>query len=115
MEDCYPLNNLGRQIKAHWRKYRPKMYRALEQSGKLDESIYAAQQLTSDALNDLVERGMDWNQAWELIREEWAFLPAEEDEEEQPPDPLTLIERYEQRRRQAGEPTPPDPGPFTSP
>lgn len=27
MEDRYPLDLLGHQIKAHWRRYRPKMYR----------------------------------------------------------------------------------------
>lgn len=108
MSDPYPLSNLGRQIKAHWRKYRPKMYRALEKAGKLDESVYAAQELTGNTLADLVHKGMDWNQAWELIREEWAFLPAEEDEEErdrqQQPDPAILIEEFE--RRQHAKPGP---------
>lgn len=31
----YPLGSLGLQIKAHWQKYRPKMYAELEKSGDL--------------------------------------------------------------------------------
>lgn len=104
MSNPYPLNNLGRQIKAHWKQYRPKMYRGLEATGELDKAVYESQERTGEAMADLVEKGMDWNQAWELIREEWAFLPAEEDEEasKRPPDPVILIERYEAERREAG-------------
>ncbi len=79
MANPYPLSNLGRQIKAHWRQYRPKMYRAMEEAGQLDKAVYEAQERTGEALADLVEKGMDWNQAWELIREEWAFLPSEDE------------------------------------
>lgn len=95
-ENPYPLDLLGRQIKTHWHRYRPKMCRALEEAGELDKAIYAAQERTHDALSELVEKGWDWNQAWEALRQEWAFLPAEEeeDEENQPqPDPVILIEQ----------------------
>lgn len=100
-----PLDLLGHQIKAHWRRYRPKMYRALEESGELDKTVHAAQERTHDALSELVEQGWDWNYAWEAIRGEWAFLPAEEEEDEgeedQPqPDPVILVERFERRRRE---------------
>jgi len=41
-----PLGNLGLQIKEHWRKYRPQMFRELDQAGALDESIQTAEALT---------------------------------------------------------------------
>jgi len=78
----YPLGSLGLQIKAHWKQHRPKMYAGLEKSGHLQESVYQAQEQTSDLMDDLLDKGLDYNQAWELAREEWAFLPSEEDEPE---------------------------------
>jgi len=77
----FPLGSLGLQIKAHWKKYRPQMYAELEKSGHLLESVYAATELTSDLMYDL-QNGpskLPYQQAWELAREEWAFLPSEED------------------------------------
>jgi hypothetical protein len=78
----YPFGSLGLQIKAHWQKYRPKMYAELEKSGHLQESVYAAQERTNDLMDSLLEKKMPHHQAWELAREEWAFLPSEEDDEE---------------------------------
>ncbi len=74
------LGSLGQQIRAHWQKYRPQMYRELEQSGKLHQALLQAQELTSDALHTLVRQGVPYDQAWESVREQWAFLPGEEDE-----------------------------------
>jgi hypothetical protein len=80
VDDAYPLGSLGLQIKAHWKQHRPKMYAALEQQGKLEEAVHAAQELTSDALYRLeVEERLPYDQAWELVREEWALLPSEDD------------------------------------
>jgi hypothetical protein len=79
VDDAYPLGSLGLQIKAHWKQYRPKMSAALEKQGKLQESVHMAQEPTSDALHKLLEQGLPYDQAWELVREEWAFLPSEED------------------------------------
>ncbi len=76
----FPLNSLGLQIKAHWRKYRPRMVAELEQAGKLRESVYDAQERTGEALVNLLHQGLRYEQAWELVREEWAFLPSEEDD-----------------------------------
>ncbi len=73
------LNSLGHQIEEHWQEHRPKMYRALARSGQLRKAVFSAQELTSDSLSDLVQKGLDYYQAWELVREEWAFLPSEED------------------------------------
>ena len=77
----YPLGSLGLQIKAHWKTYRPEVYAELETSGDLAESLHAAQERTSDLMDSLLDKGLPYHQAWELAREEWAFLPSEEDEE----------------------------------
>jgi hypothetical protein len=73
----YPLLSLGLQIKAHWKQHRPQMYADLEKSGHLAESVHAAQERTKD-LMDRLDKGLPHHQAWELAREEWAFLPSEE-------------------------------------
>jgi hypothetical protein len=65
-------------IKAHWEKFRPKMYRELQENGTLDQQAQNAANLTRDALGDLIEKGLPHNQAWELVRENWAFLPSED-------------------------------------
>jgi hypothetical protein len=74
----YPLCSLGIQIKAHWKRHRPKMYAELEKAGKLEESVYQAQERTSDLMDSLLDQKLSYDQAWEMAREEWAFLPSEE-------------------------------------
>jgi len=87
----FPLGSLGLQIKAHWKKYRPQMSAQLQSQGKLEESVYAAQELTNDLMYDLLHKHrLSYDQAWELAREEWAFLPSEKDEPSPPFDPTTL-------------------------
>jgi hypothetical protein len=93
-----PLTNLRQQIRDHWTKYRPTMYAEMEANGTLDEAIENAAQLTEEAVTDYAAKppeGMSPAQAffagWELFRNEWAFLPAEEgwdetDEDEEDPE-----------------------------
>ena len=75
----YPLGSLGIQIREHWKKYRPQMYAELKKSGHLQESVYVAQERTKDLMDSLLHKGLPHHQAWELAREEWAFLPSEDD------------------------------------
>ncbi len=37
-----------REVKNHWKEFRPKMYRDLEKSGKLDQFVQKAIQLTQE-------------------------------------------------------------------
>jgi len=74
------LGLLGQKIKWHWQEHRPRMYRELEQSGQLHQALQDAQGLTSDALHRLLQQGVPYGQAWESVREEWAFLPSEADQ-----------------------------------
>lgn len=85
--------SLQAQIKEHWKRHRPRMYQQLLQSGKLQESIEAAANLTTDALANLVQKGTPYDQALEAVREQWAFLPDEQDQPELGFDPEKLSER----------------------
>jgi hypothetical protein len=72
------LSLWGLQALAHWKEHRPKMVRELEQEGKLLEMVLEAVSNTLEALYRLeVEKKVPANQAWEMMREEWLFLPPE--------------------------------------
>ena len=75
-----PLTNLEETIDRHWRTYRPKMYAELKREGLLEEGIKGAADGTTEAVMRLVGQGVDFWKAWELMREEWALLPSEEDQ-----------------------------------
>lgn len=73
------LNSLGVQIEKHWRAHRPRMVQALEASGQLATALETAQDLTLTAEAEAIQQGMAPDQARERFRQEWAFLPSEED------------------------------------
>jgi len=82
---------LGHKILEHWKRHRPKMVAALDQAGRLQQAVYAAQELTGNLLYELmVVQKMDYQFAWEIATREWAFLPDEEDQPELSFDPATL-------------------------
>ncbi len=77
-----PLTFLDQKIRAHWLKHRPKMCAALEAQGKLEGAIEAATALTREAVLQLVASGrgkVTLYEAWDMMRQEWAILPSEED------------------------------------
>lgn len=80
-----PLSTLRADIRKHWKKYLPRMTSRLEQAGKLEERIEEAARQTEEAVLGYVQTAQGstitpaqafW-QAWEIYRNEWAFLPAE--------------------------------------
>ena len=77
-----PLTNLEETIREHWQKYLPKMSAELQAEGQLETSIQSAAQKTRDAMALQMSKGMQFWEAWEMIREQWAILPAEEDYDE---------------------------------
>lgn len=86
-----PLTHLTETTRAHWQKYRPMMYAALEASGNLEVSIAAAVQQTETAIESLMQQhGLSLLEAWEAVREEWILLPAEDDELEEEMSPVEL-------------------------
>jgi hypothetical protein len=70
MSKEYPLDGLALEIRAHWKKYRPKMCRELEREGRLDQSLHEASEKTGQAFGELVEGGLEPHAAWEAVREE---------------------------------------------
>ncbi len=62
----------------HWATYRPKMCRKLEARGELLDNVMAAARDTESAMADLMNKGMKYHEAWEVMREEWVLLPDEE-------------------------------------
>lgn len=69
------------KIQVHWKRFRPKMYQGLEKSGKLEKALKNADELTKEAYGQAIEQGLAPDQARELTREQWAYLP---DEQEMP-------------------------------
>lgn len=75
----------GRMAEAHWREHCPRMVRALETQGRLQEALLEAQdQATTEMerlLREFSRQGMSPHQAhdraWELVREKYILLPPE--------------------------------------
>lgn len=90
MKTALSITGYGMMAEAHWREHRPNMVRELEAQGKLKESLYEAQERTLDEMEAITERleteqGLTvqqaHDQAWEIVRERYILLPAEEDDE----------------------------------
>ena len=83
----YPLTGYGLMAKRHWTEFRPQMVKELTAKGTLTEALYEAQEMTLDEMETLTrklerEQGLTaqqaHDQAWEMIREKYILLPAEE-------------------------------------
>ena len=90
------LGPWGLEAESHWRENLPKLYQGLKKAGKLHQALLNAQNRTAAAYRKEKERleaqGRDPAEAGqialELVREQWVYLPAEEDQ----PDSESLIE-----------------------
>lgn len=83
----YPLTGYGLMAKRHWTEFCPQMVKELEAQGRLEEALYEAQETTSTEMMELRSKlqkeqnltpQQAHDQAWEMIREKYIFLPAEE-------------------------------------
>jgi hypothetical protein len=81
------LTQYGLMAERHWREFRPEMVRELEMKGTLMEALFEAQEQTIEEMETLtrqMEVKMDLTPqqaetaAWEMIREKYILLPAEE-------------------------------------
>ena len=80
------LTQYGRMAEKHWREHRPKMVRELERKGLLQRMLQEAEEKTKDEMvtlrTELMRRGATaqqaHDQAWEMVREKYILLPAEE-------------------------------------
>src|SRR5688500_9665913 len=73
------LGGFETRIKEHWQTHRPQMAAALEAGGRLDQAVRSASMWTLDAEAAAIRSGLTPDQARELTREAWAFLPEEEE------------------------------------
>ena len=83
----YPLTGYGLMAKRHWTELRPQMVKELTAKGTLMEALYEAQETTLDEMEALTRKleteqkltpQQAHDQAWEMIRETYILLPAEE-------------------------------------
>ncbi len=80
-----PLTQFGLMAERHWRKFRPKMVAELEAKRLLHEMLLEAEENTEAELDQirrrLIQQGLmaqqAHDQAWELVRERYIFLPSE--------------------------------------
>ena len=81
------LTQYGLMAERHWREFRPAMVKELEAKGTLMEALFEAQETTLDEMEALTrtlekEQKMTPQQAetaaWEMVREKYILLPAEE-------------------------------------
>lgn len=87
MKNTYPISAYGLMAERHWREFRPKMVRELEETGKLEEALHEAQERTLDELMALETKleadGLTTqqarDQAWEMVREKYILLPPEDE------------------------------------
>lgn len=84
-----PLTNLSEKVLKHWQEFQPAKVRAFRQSGDLGSAVKEAVQATKEAYAQAIEAGMSVDQAWESVRELWAFPPEETSE---PSPPLRLVQ-----------------------
>lgn len=82
MPDYGPSHPWYREAKEYWRNFLPRYYRSLEESAELDQTLRETVQMTSEAIADLISKGLRDYEARELMMCEWLFPPGEEDLEE---------------------------------
>ena len=79
------LTQYGRMAEKHWREFRPRMVSELEAQGQLHQMLLEAEEKTEAELDRLrrllLKQGLDAQQAhdeaWEIVRELYIFLPVE--------------------------------------
>jgi len=80
-----PLTQYGRMAETHWRQFLPKMVAELEAQDRLQEMLLEAEEKTDAELDQLRRQLMAQgltaqqahDQAWELVRTRYIFLPPE--------------------------------------
>lgn len=81
-EDARQFVNLtenGPLAKKHWAEHLPKAYAKLVKANRLYQSLWHALALTEAALDALKESGLPLHQAWDQVRGEYLFPPAEDE------------------------------------
>ena len=80
-----PLTQYGCLAEKHWREFCPKMVMELERTGRLQAMLLEAEEKTEAEMDQLrrqlMRQGLTaqqaHDQAWEMVREQYIFLPPE--------------------------------------
>ena len=72
------------QARASWKEHNPTLYKELNRSGKLGQALKEAAERTHAEMSDLEAAGHSNQDAWEMTREKYLFLPAEPTKDEEP-------------------------------
>jgi len=71
------LDNWIRQGRQHWKEHLPIRYRSLKEAGTLERSLRAAAEQTYLETSQLEQAGFQPDEAWQMVREQYLLLPAE--------------------------------------
>ena len=80
-----PLTQYGLMAEQHWREFRPRMVAELEATNQLHAMLLTTEEQTEMELDrlrrQLMKQGLSpqqaHDQAWEMVREKYIFLPPE--------------------------------------
>lgn len=71
------LQNWVRQAREHWQEFQPTRYRELVESGELEAALKDAAERTYREMDALEAQGFTFQDAWEIVRERYLFVPEE--------------------------------------
>ena len=76
------LQNWISQARESWKENNPGLYKELNRSGKLGTALKEAAERTHAEMTELEDAGHSNQEAWEMTREKYLFLPAEPQKDE---------------------------------
>jgi hypothetical protein len=65
------------QARAHWKQFRPALFRDLQKAGMLEATLDDAVERTAREMTELQAMGYKDYEAWEIVRESYLFIPEE--------------------------------------
>ena len=65
------------QARAHWKRFRPSLYRDLNKLNRLEQALTDAAERTYREMKQLEKIGYQEHEAWEVVRESYLFTPEE--------------------------------------
>lgn len=76
------LQNWINQARESWNENNPTLFKELNRSGKLGTALKEAAERTHAEMTELEDAGHSNQEAWEMTREKYLFLPAEPEKDE---------------------------------
>ncbi len=62
-----------RQAREHWKEHLPQKFAALQKAGQLEAALQEAASLTYSEVSQLEEAGMQPDEAFQMVREQYLF------------------------------------------